>query len=258
MGFEQDRHMLTLAVPVGSPSAVTAADVIRFGREEVRTGPWRGDRTVAYLAPSPDHPAPSAEFVRRCLDELARRGFVRVVTAALSPPEQAGFLAAGFEVEERLHLLAHDLDSIPEPRRAGLEIKRARRRDRATVLALDHRAFPPFWRLDDHGLTEALDATPWTRFRVAVVDRRIAGYAVCGRAAERGFVQRLAVSPDVQRASIGWDLMIDGLRWMQRRGVQRAVVNTQLGNDRALALYEHLGFRRQAVGLSVLGSGLPR
>src|SRR3954453_9241344 len=130
VGLEQDRHVITVLAPVGSPSAVTAADVIRFGREEVRTGPWRGDRTVAYLAPSPDHPAPSAEFVRRCLDELARRGFDRVVTAALSPPEQAGFLAAGFEVEERLHLPAPDLDTIPAPRPAGLEIKRARRRDR--------------------------------------------------------------------------------------------------------------------------------
>lgn len=237
---------------------MTTADVIRFGREEVRTGPWRGDRTVAYLAPSPDHPAPSAEFVRRCLEVLASRGFARVVTAALSPPEQAGFLAAGFQVEERLHLLAHDLDDIPDPRHSGITMRRAGRRTGPTVLAVDRRAFPSFWRLDEHGLAEALDATPWTRFRVAILDDTICGYAICGRAAERGFVQRLAVEPTVQRHGIGWDLMVDGMRWMQRRGVQRAVVNTQLGNDRALALYERLGFRRQPVGLSVLGSGIPR
>ena len=242
---------------VGSPTAVTAADVIRFGREEARTGPWRGDRNVAYLAPSPNHPAPSAEFVRRCLDVLASRGFVRVVTAALSPPEQAGFLAAGFQIEERLHLLSHALDVIPEPRHAGAVIKRARRRDRSAVLGVDRSAFPPFWRLDQHGLLEALDATPWTRFRLATVDSEIVGYAICGRANERGFVQRLAVEPSVQRRGIGWDLMVDGLHWLQRRGVTRAVVNTQLGNEPALDLYERLGFRRQAVGLSVLASGLP-
>lgn len=236
---------------------MTAADVIRFGREEVRTGPWRGDRTVAYIAPSPDHPAPSAELVRRCLDVLASRGFVRAVTAALSPPEQAGFLAAGFEVEERLHLLAHDLDDIPTARRR-LSTRRARRGLRPAVLEVDHRAFPAFWRLDANGLAEALDATPWTRFRVAYEDGQLAGYAICGRAGDRGFVQRLAVDPGSQRRSVGWDLMVDGMRWMQRRGVQRAVVNTQLGNERALALYERLGFRRQAVGLSVLGSGIPR
>jgi ribosomal protein S18 acetylase RimI-like enzyme len=127
-----------------------------------------------------------------------------------------------------------------------------------TVLTVDHVAFPPFWQLDEHGLREALDATPWTRFRLARADGRIVGYAICGRSAERGFVQRLAVDPDVQRGGIGWDLMVDGLRWMHRRGVKRAVVNTQLGNQPALDLYERLGFRRQPVGLSVLVSGLPR
>src|SRR5207248_8944704 len=99
--------------PIGSPGGVTAADVIRIGREEARTGPWRGDQQVAYLTPVPEHPAPSADFVRRCLDVLASRGFRRVVTGALSPIEQTGFLAAGFEVQERLHLLVHHLDHLP-------------------------------------------------------------------------------------------------------------------------------------------------
>ena len=35
------------------------------------------------------------------------------------------------------------------------------------------------------------------------------------------------------------------------------MVNTQLDNDRALRLYERLGFRRQALGLSVLSAGIP-
>jgi len=46
--------------------------------------------------------------------------------------------------------------------------------------------------------------------------------------------------------------VIDGLRWLRRHGVQRAVVNTQERNVRALAMYERLGFRRQPEGLSVL------
>ena len=50
--------------------------------------------------------------------------------------------------------------------------------------------------------------------------------------------------------------MVDGMLWLKRRGVQRAMVNTQVGNDVALSLYEHLGFRLESVGLSVLSAGL--
>jgi len=204
----------------------------------------------------PEYPAPSADFVRRCLDELASRGFSRVVTGALAPGEQPGFLAAGFQVHERLHLLAHELDDLPPPPPGTAGLRRARRHDRPAVLAVDGLAFPPFWRLDDGGLDEAIRATPRSRFRVAAPEESVVGYAVFGRAGTRGYVQRLAVAPDIQRRRLGWALMVDGMHWLRRRGVERAVVNTQLGNDAALALYERLGFTREAVGLSVLAAGL--
>jgi ribosomal protein S18 acetylase RimI-like enzyme len=238
---------------------VAAADVIRVGREKARTGLWRGDHRVAYLAPVPELPAPSADFVRRCLDILASRGFSRVVTAALSPFEQMGFLAAGFEVEEHLLLLTHDLSRIPVPPPSDCDLRRARRRDRDAVLALDNVAFPPFWRLDGGGLDEALDATPRTRFRLAEAPgggEPLRGYAVCGRSGRRGFVQRLAVHPTYRRRHIGAALVVDGLHWFRRRGVSSVVVNTQTGNDAAVALYERLGFRKEASGLSVLSTGL--
>jgi len=244
---------------------VTAADVIRIGGEQARTGPWRGDRHTAYLAPMPEYPAPSADFVRRCLAVLADRGFRRVVTGALSPIEQTGFLAAGFEVEERLHLLGHNLDNLDDLREAKrvrseapARLRRARRADRPAVLAVDRSAFPPFWRLDERGLDDAISATPRARFRVADSAGQVCGYAVCGRAGTRGFVQRLAVGPEQQGQGVGFALLLDGLSWLRRRGVTRAVVNTQLGNEAALSLYERVGFRREAVGLSVLSAGLER
>ncbi|MGH9058278.1 MAG: hypothetical protein ACRDZY_01980, partial [Acidimicrobiales bacterium] len=89
-------------------SSAASVDVLRWGRERARTSTWRGDRTVAFLAPVPDAPLPSAAFLRRCLATLAERGFTRVVTGALSPLEQTGFLAVGFDVEEHLHLLGVD------------------------------------------------------------------------------------------------------------------------------------------------------
>lgn len=228
------------------------------GRERLRVGPWRGDTDTAYLNPVAGAPLPSADFVRRCLRTLAGQGYSRVVTGALSPAEQGSFRASGFVVTEHLHLLAHDLRQLPaaEPP-AGL-LRRAARRDRDLVLALDHLAFDPFWRLDDAGLDEAIAATPHTRFRVAIAadGEGVGAYAITGRAGRRGYLQRLAVHPDEQRHGLGTILVSDALRWLRRWRADRAMVNTQLANDGALALYERLGFRREPSGLSVLGRDL--
>jgi ribosomal protein S18 acetylase RimI-like enzyme len=121
------------------------------------------------------------------------------------------------------------------------------------VLKIDAAAFRPFWQLDDWGLQDALTATPAARFRVVVAEGGgVAGYAVCGRTSRRGYLQRLAVHPMYQGRGWGQALALDGLRWMKRRGVERAVVNTQLDNHAAFGLYLRLGFREEPWGLAVL------
>lgn len=226
------------------------------GRERLRVGPWRGDPVVAYLNPVPGAPLPSAEFVRRCLRTLSRQGYGRVVTGALSPSEQSAFRAAGFTVTEHLHLLSHDLRSIPDVTPPDGLVRRTSRRDREDVLGVDQLAFDAFWRLDDAGLDEAIAATPHTRFRVAGPGSEVVGYAITGRAGRRGYLQRLAVHPEAQRQGLGTILVADALRWLRRWRAERAMVNTQLANERALALYERVGFRREPSGLSVLARDL--
>jgi GNAT superfamily N-acetyltransferase len=235
-----------------------STDVLRWGRERARAGSWRGDRSIAFLSPLPDAPVPSAEFLRRCLETLAARGFTRVVTGALSPLEQTGFLAAGFGVEEHLHLLGLDLHAGLDPVPSGGRLVRPVFGRRAAVLEVDAAAFPPFWRFDGPGLADAIAATPHTRFRAALdpAEGGIAGYAICGRAGRRGFVQRLAVDPGRQRHGTGRRLLLDGLHWMRRHGVDKAVVNTQMGNAAALSLYRATGFTDEPLGLSVLSAGL--
>ena len=49
-------------------------------------------------------------------------------------------------------------------------------------------------------------------------------------------------SPEHQHQGHGLSLVTDSLRWMARWRVQRALVNTHIGNDAALALYHRLGF----------------
>jgi len=233
-----------------------AAEVLQWGWERARTGPWRGDGAIAYLAPLAPAGAPSVDFLHRCLETLTARGFTRVVTSALAPAEQRGFLAVGFEEYERLHLLSHDLRDVPRPdKEAAQVLRRGRAADWPAVLAVDASAFAPFWRLDASGLSEAIDATPVTRFRIASQRRgsaRVLAYAVTGLSANQGYLQRLAVHPDHRRSGLGRALGLDGLRWLRRKGVSEAVVNTQLGNDAALALYLSLGFCHEPIQLSVL------
>lgn len=223
---------------------------VRRGSERLRVGTWRGDGSVAYVAPVSERP-PSAPLVRHACVVLAERGYREILTAALAENERGGFIAAGFEVRDSLHLLSHDLGQLPPTGRTSL--RRGRKAHRPAALAVDGAAFPPFWRLDDAGLTEALTATPSARFRVAVADRRVVGYAVTGRAGRRGYLQRLAVHPSCQGRGIGRDLVADSLAWLARRGSTAAVVNTQVENERALALYQAMGFCLQPSGLEVLG-----
>ncbi len=238
------------------------AEVIRWGAEGARILPWRGDAAVAYLSPLADRSVPSADFVLHCMQRLADQGFRKVVTSALAPLEQAGFLAAGFRVEQDLEVLSHQLRGLPRPSPAALVPRRSLRPagpdDHQAVLAVDHRAFSPFWHLDLVALTEVLRATPRSRFQVVVGEPGgvVLGYAITGRTRDRGFLQRVAVDPSHFRQGIGRALVVDGLRWLRRWHVGRAVVNTQPGNHGALALYEGLGFRRQPFRLSVLSAGI--
>lgn len=225
-----------------------AGKVLRWRGERARLGTWRGRDATAYLSPFPKSPALSGAFVEQSVRRLRDRGFRRVITGALTPGESLGFVDAGFHLHEELRLLEHDLAEVPVPSHST---RRARRRDRRQVLAVDNRSFDHFWRLDGAGLDEALDATPWTRFRV-IEDERLVAYAVSGRASARGYLQRLAVDPDRRGRGYARTLVADALGWMRRRGCRRALVNTHVGNEDALALYQACGFRLLPTPLRIL------
>jgi ribosomal protein S18 acetylase RimI-like enzyme len=233
-----------------------SAGVLRRGFDGLRFGPWRGHDGIAYLAPTAGEPQPAAATVRRVCELIAGAGYRRVITAALDAKEAGAFLAAGFDVREQLLVLSRGLDGLPVTVDAPL--RRARRSDRAAVLEVDRLAFPTFWQLDQGGLDEALAATPSARFRVGHTadNGRVVAYAIWGRAGRRGYLQRLAVDPAVQRSGYGTALVVDGLRWLRRHGGDLAVVNTQVENHEAIALYERLGFEVQPTGLVVLQTDL--
>lgn len=228
-----------------------AADDRWWGaRALLQVSAWRGSDHTVVLSTVADRPAPTADHIRAELAALRGQGVQRVLTGALHHSELQPFLDAGFEEHERLHLLRHDLRNLPS---AAPEVRhrRAWRRDQERILAIDRAAFDEFWALDRRGLDDAVRATPASRFRVTV-DGEVTGYAITGRAAERGYLQRLAIDPDRHRQGIGTALVADCLRWLRRTGAAVAVVNTQESNDGALALYLATGFVLEPHGLTVL------
>jgi ribosomal protein S18 acetylase RimI-like enzyme len=231
-------------------------EIVRYGADRLRFGPWRGDPHVAQVVPSPSH-VPSRAAVDGCLVELARLGYRGALTSALAEAEQAPFFEAGFVVHERLHLLRHRLGRLPEvpPLPRHTRLRRGLRLDRRRVLEVDGAAFDAFWRFDHRGLDEARSATPSSRFRV-IVEGSVVGYAVTGRAGRLGYLQRLAVLPDRQGRGLGTALVVDALGWARRHGATAVLVNTQEANQGALSLYEHLGFEHEPTGLAVLERSL--
>ena len=226
---------------------MTLTDSVAADGVRIRIRPWRGRPDTAECLAAPAGALVPPDLVRSATDRARRRGFAMAVTPALPPFEWQPYLESGFEIRERLHLLGHDLLDVPP--RSEHRHRRATTRDTERVLAIDHAAFQPFWRLDAAGLEEAVRATPSARFRIARDDP---GYSLVGRAGDRGYLQRLAVHPDHQGHGLGTALVVDGLWWLRRWRAREVLVNTQEGNARAVTLYERLGFRHRPGGLAVL------
>lgn len=231
--------------------AVTATDTVTARGVRMRVRPWRGCADTAELSVVPAGALVPPNLVVLAIERARDRGYAEVVTPALPRGEWRPYVDIGFSVREELHLLAHDLLDLPDRRDVAHRhhLRRVMRRDRDRVLTVDGAAFDPFWRLDADALEDAVRATPSTRFRM---DRSGQGYALTGRAGDRGYVQRLAVEPGAQGAGLGSALLLDGLAWLRRWRVREALVNTQTANERAIDLYERIGFRRRADGLAVL------
>jgi ribosomal protein S18 acetylase RimI-like enzyme len=250
VGEEQDGHAFGTLQAATTVSAMTGHRLLSGTESRLRIAPWRGDASIAHLVPARGRPTPAA--VASAVDAAVAKGYEEALTPALSPRDQAPFLAAGFEVHERLLLFVRPLQELPTSESTA-RLRRGRLGDHTRVLAVDAAAFPAFWRLGRQGLGDALSATPSARLRVVDgPEDTLVGYAVTGRAGSRGYLQRLAVDPDHQGGGLGSALVIDGLRWLRRWGVKQVLVNTQEANEPAVALYRHLGFRLQPEGLAVL------
>lgn len=225
----------------------------------VRVRPWAFDRGVVQLALADQGIVPSVDEVRGWIDTLAAAdGTLRHIrTGALFADAAERFATAGFVVIDTLALLRVDLTDDVQRRhlRAATSPLRARRHTEAA--RVDRDAFGDPWGNDADDLAEIRRATPLHRARArfaAGPDRRraLAAFAITGAAAGHGYLQRLAVSPQHQGDGHGRALVVDSLRWMRRRRLEHGLVNTAIDNERALGLYESVGFRRLPERLVVM------
>lgn len=229
-------------------------ETITVGRQRFRLGPWQADSGIGHLSLPRTNPPPTGAELEGALEIVGARGYSQVLTSAMEEGETEPYVSLGFAERDRLHVLVHRLRDLPDGVSGGrgVRLRRGRNRDRAGALAVDGRAFPEFWRLDADGLLDAETATPTSRFRVAMSAGRLAGYAITGRGGHSGFLQRLATDPSLQRRGIGTDLVRDALRWCLRRHCEQVYVNTQVGNEPAMALYRRVGFESTPNDLVVL------
>lgn len=225
----------------------------KIGSEFVRLDVRRSEAGLTSVTIASDTTEPlTAPTINAMIDRFAAERPRVYRTPAITRAEASGYERCGFEVISVLRLLTHDLDRVPDGPSVTLSTRRGRANRIAACVDVDQRAFAPGQSFDRLDLLAALDATTNSRLRVVLPSPSIdatrekrsvpVGFAVTGRAGNRGYLQRVAVDPAAQGHGYGAALVVDALRWCQRHRVAKVVVNTATDNDRALALYRRLGF----------------
>ncbi|TDT18621.1 acetyltransferase (GNAT) family protein [Ilumatobacter fluminis] len=203
---------------------------------------WPSDASVAHLIFTDHQHLPSRDELDDAIAHAIRKGARAIRTSAMFPGAADVVLADGFDVIDRLALLAFDLDTELPELRGEVQLGRLRPWHLTPCSQIDRESFGLLWGNSATSLRDIRHATPSSSSRVARSNDGIIGFAISGAAGDHGYLQRLAVRPDARRRGAGHDLVVDALRWMQRRSADQALVNTGVTNDAALSLYRSLGF----------------
>lgn len=193
-------------------------------------------------------------FLEACTAELRQLGADSVVSPPLPANSLGTWRDAGYEPFIDLALMRRSLDRpVRPPDHLVVEVDDI---DVDELLAIDSAAFSDFWRFDRHGLTEAIEATGTSSILVIRDGSgRSAGFAVVGYGSAISYLQRVAVHPDWQGQGMGRSLVRVSARKARASGAHVMLLNTQLDNGCAIALYESEGFVRLPDPLALLRSG---
>jgi len=214
--------------------------ILRAGGVVARVRPWAFEPNVAHLVLYNQTRLPAPADIITWIRELRLAGYDTVRTGAVGVQAGARFERLGFESVQSLILLENtSVASAPASSSGTIRLSVDDDEDASRV---DVAAFGVGWCIDRVGIGDVRSATPRHRARAIRAGGGIVAYAISGRDGKNAYIQRLAVSPSHQHQGHGTTLVCDALRWMARWRVQRALVNTHVGNDAALALYHRYGF----------------
>jgi ribosomal protein S18 acetylase RimI-like enzyme len=217
---------------------------------------WPGDhrRLVITRGSRRSSPARLDILVRNA----AENGYIEVLTGAVDLLEADRYLRHGFAVRSELVVLERPSGAPvvnPTNDHHPLANHRASRWVRPQLEMIDRQAFGPFWHLDAAAIAEAQRATARSFTRIVHHDGSPVAYALWGLGGDVGYLQRLAVIPEMWGQGIASSLITSGLARLDRR-VRRVLVNTETTNNRALELYQRHGFSLTPWRLQVLGRTL--
>lgn len=233
--------------------------VVWAGSVHARVRPWHRLPRCAFLIIGGGHGGdvelPPAEAVQGWLTTIQSWGYERVRTNAVAPLVASQLADLGFTLAQDLVLLsrAHrDGEDFAIPRDVRPRSPWRLRSHVSDILDLDRVAFGDEWCLDEQSLDDAINATSRSRIFLARRDDVLQGFVLVGLTGRTGYIQRLAVHPEVRRSGVATRLVARSLMWAQRRGVTDTVVNTETSNDPARGLYQAFGFSAMPYGLSVM------
>ncbi len=122
-------------------------------------------------------------------------------------------------------------------------IRPALDQDIPAILAIENVSFDAPWT-DDHFRYE-LHQNPFAFVFVAVEDDHLLGYIDWWITFEVGQVNNLAVHPNLRGKGIAKTMMQDVLNRFKDAQCERVTLEVRVGNDRAITLYERLGFEKR-------------
>lgn len=215
--------------------------VLRSGWAKATARPWNDHDARASIR----FERGSAEFLRHCAQALTQVGATSVLSAPVHRTGMGVWIRAGFTPHRELLLMEARLDRrIPDP--GPME----QVTDVTAIAGIDEAAFEPEWQIGRLGLADAVGAT--SRSVILTDAAPPTGFAIVGVAALTGYLQRLAVDPSHQGSGLGRRLLHGAMRWARSSGARTILLNTQLDNQRAAALYRSNGFHTLADRLTVL------
>jgi len=192
-----------------------------------------------------------AGFLQACTSQLAEIG----APSVLSPPLPASAHNTWLEADYKrfLDLALMRLELGDQPLCPNHLVVDGGAVPLVKLLAIDSAAFAPFWRFDEHGMAEALEATASSEtVIIRDADGGPAGFAIVGYGSAVAYLQRVAVHPQWQGQGMGRSLVRAGARRARKNGAKIMLLNTQYDNEGAIGLYEAEGFTLLPDPLSLL------